>query len=488
MKDDQLALAQTVGLELELAATIAARDTAPAGGATAAALVETQSRFDLGREIGRGGMGRVLEANDRQFRRTVAIKEMLQGGGLQAKKRFLTEALVTGNLEHPGIPAVYERGDRADGSSYYAMQLVSGRTLAAALDEARTLEERVRLVPAIVKVAETVAYAHDRGVVHRDLKPENVLLGRHGQVFLLDWGIAKVRGLTASAANNETDGALTDGAKTQVGSVMGSPMYMAPEQARGDTEAIDERTDVFALGTMLYHVLTGRAPYQAKTVMALAAQAVEAKPPAVTELVSGVNPVLAAICAKAMQREPSERHRSALELAAALESFQSQGVRNTPSRLLSGVQNVGLAAVMLLAGVLLAFGMVGLYVIRHETAPFAFGGFLATLVGLTLAGVEYRTRGEAKLTGVGVAVATFTVLVAAFQLLMGTLNTLAALAVPGVSDDVPAFLHLAAQGLSEAMYAPFISLPLALAQAMVWALVSRRNAVDAIVPAKGLAP
>src|SRR5208337_4903293 len=109
----------------------------------------------------------------------------------------------------------------------------SGRTLADALDEARSLEERVRLLPAIVKVAETVAYAHERGVVHRDLKPQNVLVGRHGEVFLMDRGIAKVRGLTSTDA---AGGTVSDGVKTQVGSVMGSPMYMAPEQARGDTE------------------------------------------------------------------------------------------------------------------------------------------------------------------------------------------------------------------------------------------------------------
>jgi len=263
---------------------------------------------------------------------------------------------------------------------------------------------------------------------------------------------------------------------------------MAPEQARGDTEAIDERTDVFALGTMLYHVLTGQAPYQAKTVMALAAQAVEAKPPAVTDLVSGVNPVLAAICAKAMQREPSERHRSALELAAALESFQSQGARSTPSRLLSGVQTAGLAAVMLLAGLLLAAGMIGTYVAMALAGPFSLVGLFGTLVGLALAAVEYRTRGEARLTGVGVSVAAFTVLVAAAQLLKASNNVMGALAAPGVSDDVPRFLGLAAQGMSEACYSPLVALPLALAQVMVWALVSRRNAVDAIVLAKGLAP
>jgi hypothetical protein len=478
MKDEHLALAQTVGLglEAELAATVTASATAPAGGAsTIPAATTSGERFEVGREIGRGGMGRVLEATDRQFRRTVAVKEMLAVGDAHARRRFLTEALVTGNLEHPGIPAVYERGDRADGSSYYAMQRVSGRTLDDALEEARSLEERLHLLPAVVKVAETVAYAHDRGVVHRDLKPQNVLVGRHGEVFLLDWGIAKVRGLTSTDA--ATGAVVTDGMKTQVGSVMGSPMYMAPEQARGDTEAIDERTDVFALGTMLYHVLTGRAPYQGKTVKELADQAAEARPPAVTELEPGVHPELAAICAKAMQRDPAARHKSALELAAALEGFQSHAARKAPSRLLAGVQSAGLGAVVLLAVVLFGIGLVGVYEL-----VIVYGGVLplislfATLVGFALAAIEYRTAGHAKLVGVGLALALITFSVAAGQSLLGFIHTMVALVDPATSPDVETILRTGAQGMSEAAYGPFTSMPLALTQVVVWALVARRSA------------
>lgn len=473
MKDHPLWLAQTVGLELglELAEPMSTHGGAPSDGAPATPEVPGE-RFELGREIGRGGMGRVLEATDRQFRRTVAIKEMLPiGGVLHAKQRFLTEALVTGNLQHPGIPAVYERGTRPDGSSYYAMQLVSGRTLAEALEEAQSLEERVRLLPAIVKVAETVAYAHERGVVHRDLKPENVLVGRHGQVFLLDWGIAKVRGL---ASSDPTGGAVLDSVKTQVGSVMGSPMYMAPEQARGDTDAIDERTDVFALGAMLYHLLTGRAPYQGKSLLELAAQGIEARPPAVTEVVGDVNPELAAICAKAMQRQPADRHRSALELAAALEAFQSQAARKTPSRLLTGVLNAGLGAVVLMASLLLALGLVGVYLLSHH-GVLSYLSLFATVVGFALAAVEYRTRGHGRLAGVGLAVAVVTLSVGASQVLIGMIHTSEALQSPGMSQDVPRFLQLGAQAMGEMAYGPFSSVPLALAQVVVWALVSRRS-------------
>jgi hypothetical protein len=476
--DESLGLAKTVGLELALAETVAPLD----GGASEVSAPPVGERFELGREIGRGGMGRILEANDRQFRRTVAIKEMLPGGGAQARRRFLTEALVTGNLEHPGIPAVYERGDHADGSSYYAMQLVTGRTLAEALEVASSLEERLRLLPAVVKVAETVAYAHERGVVHRDLKPENVIVGRHGQVFLLDWGIAKVRGVPTSDGGSIT-GAVDAGAKTQVGALMGSPMYMAPEQARGDTAAIDERTDVFALGAMLYHVLAGRAPYQGNTVLALAAKALEARPPPVSELVADVNPELVAICTKAMQREAGDRHRSALELAAALETFQSQAAQAKPSRAIQGAQTAGLGAVLLMTALMLAVGLGG-----AVYAMAVFGGAIsglalfATVVGLTLAVVEYRTRGRQKLVGVGLGVAAITLCLGVVMLLKGVQNTVGELQTPEFAQDVPAFLHHAAEGLAEATYGPFTAMSLALAQVVIWALVSRHSALAEATP------
>lgn len=206
-------------------------------------------RYELLSLVGEGGMGRVVSARDRQFDRLVAVKE-LSGAGFsnEALRRFSTEAVVTGNLEHPGIAPVFERGVR-DGTPYYVMRLVRGRTLMQAIASTSSLDERLALLPAVVRVAHTLGFAHERGVVHRDVKPENVILGTHGETLLLDWGIAKVRGLTSS---DPTDGPTSVGTQTQMGTVMGTPMYMAPEQARGDTDAIDERTDVFALGAMLY--------------------------------------------------------------------------------------------------------------------------------------------------------------------------------------------------------------------------------------------
>src|SRR5262249_8854040 len=146
-------------------------------------------RYEAKDELGRGGVGRVVKALDRQFHRVVAVKELLKKNSPVQRKRFVTEALVTGNLEHPGIASVYERGEQADGSPFYSMRLVNGETLAEALQSAATLEKRLPLLPSLLRVVQTMAYAHSRGVIHRDLKPQNIILGGFGEVVILDWGL-----------------------------------------------------------------------------------------------------------------------------------------------------------------------------------------------------------------------------------------------------------------------------------------------------------
>src|SRR3974390_615240 len=166
------------------------------GGAPPGAVGAGGPRFVTSRVLGEGGMGRVHEALDRQFSRSVALKELRADRVSEAaRERFATEALVTGNLEHPGVPPVYERGLLPDGSPYYAMRLVRGRTLHDAIEQSHDLQVRLRLVGVVSKIAHTLAFAHERGVVHRDLKPENIILGKHGEAIVLDWGIAKVRGM-----------------------------------------------------------------------------------------------------------------------------------------------------------------------------------------------------------------------------------------------------------------------------------------------------
>src|SRR5690348_12331752 len=214
---------------------------------------------ERGAEIGRGGIGRVLLVMDAHLGREVAIKELLQdeaGVDSELMTRFLAEARITGQLEHPNIVPVYELGRRADGRLYYTMRMVRGETLSAALERARTLADRLALLTHFAGLCNAIAYAHSRGVVHRDIKPDNVMIGEFGETVVLDWGMAKVR--PAATASGGDDGMAVDRLEhfdpdvTMEGSLCGTPTHMSPEQARGALDEIDERSDVWALGVVLY--------------------------------------------------------------------------------------------------------------------------------------------------------------------------------------------------------------------------------------------
>jgi serine/threonine protein kinase len=179
-------------------------------------------RYAESRELGRGGMGRVIEATDRLLGRRVAVKQMLGSGDHGLRRRFDQEALVTAQVDHPGIPTVFERATGEDGKPYYTMRLIEGETMAQRLRAAQSLPERLLLLPALLRVAQTLCFAHAKGVVHRDVKPENVVVGSFGDAVLLDWGIAKVRGLGELRAG----GAVTagpDAGMTAHGAVLGTP-------------------------------------------------------------------------------------------------------------------------------------------------------------------------------------------------------------------------------------------------------------------------
>ena len=274
----------------------------------------SRSAYVFGKEIGRGGMGRVLAARDRRIGRPVAIKEILDlSPGMAA--RFEREARLTARLQHPGIVPVYEIGQFSGGRAFYAMPRLPGTTLREAIAHAHSLPERLALLPVVIAAAEAVAYAHSQRIVHRDLTPANILIGKFGETVVIDWGIAK--DLEAS----ETD--ITDpeprresASLTAAGAVIGTAAYMPPEQAGG--EPIDERVDVYALGAILYHLLAGHAPYRGPTTEAVLSQLRAGPPPPVAG-----PPVLASIVSRAMARDKSNRYRDAEELVEELKRFQT---------------------------------------------------------------------------------------------------------------------------------------------------------------------
>ena len=274
-------------------------------------------------EFARGGMGRILSARDRRLGRAVALKE-LQAGAAPEAARFVREALVTARLQHPAIVPIYEAGRWPDGAPFYAMKMVSGRSLDALIRAAGGLPERLALLPHLLAVAEAVAYAHSEHVIHRDLKPANVLVGAFGETVLVDWGLAKDLGQPSAAAGTEGSAPARTAASadaTVVGSVLGTPAYMPPEQARG--LPVDERADVYALGAMLYYLLVGVPPHSGTTVQDVLAAAATRRPEAIEAREPGAPGELVAIVTKAMDPDPAGRYPTASYLAADLRRFQT---------------------------------------------------------------------------------------------------------------------------------------------------------------------
>ena len=269
--------------------------------------------YQVGRLLGQGGMGRVFSAEDSSLDRTVAVKvlrpELADDEG--ARERFLREAKVLGRLEHPGAVPVHAAGWLPDHGPFYAMKLLSGETLGKMIERAAQRgrphrDDIARLVHVFDSVCQTIAYAHAHGIVHRDLKPENVMVDDFGVVLVLDWGLAK---------DMREAGTATDPKLTRDGAVIGTPAYMAPEQARGDTAAVDLRTDVFALGSILYEILTGLLPFTASTPMELIREVQHAEPHAPCAANRRAPRALSAICMKALSKDPDRRYPSAKELA-----------------------------------------------------------------------------------------------------------------------------------------------------------------------------
>lgn len=276
----------------------------------------TTAMYAIGEELARGGMGRILRAEDLRIGRPVAVKEMLGTEPAHAA-RFDREARVTARLQHPGIVPIYEIGKWPDGTPFYTMRLVEGRTLRDVLSDKASMPERMGLLPSVIAAADAVAFAHGRRIIHRDLTPNNVLIGSYGDTVVIDWGLAK----DLSSAENDPAGSATsaDGL-TSTGAIVGTAAYMPPEQARGDT--VDERADVYALGAMLYHVLSGEKPYSGESDAAIRAAIVKGPPRPLGE-VSKVPIDLVTIVAKAMSHDREQRYQNAKGLADELRKFQT---------------------------------------------------------------------------------------------------------------------------------------------------------------------
>jgi serine/threonine-protein kinase len=299
-------------------------------------------RYQLLGEIARGGMGVVLKGRDPDLGRDLAFKVLRTElvGRAGAEQRFVEEAQVGGQLQHPGIVPVYDLGRFGDGRPYFAMKLVKGRTLADLLaDRPHPGHDVGRFVRHFLQVCQTVAYAHSRGVIHRDLKPANVMVGGFDEVLVMDWGLAKVlpRGGLADEhkASRERERPEADapdepteirtvrfgsGSDTAAGSVLGTPAFMPPEQAGGEVDRLDERADVFGLGAILCVILTGRPPYVAESGEAVRLMAVRGQlAEALARLDGcGADVELVALCKRCLSADREARPRQAGEVSAAL--------------------------------------------------------------------------------------------------------------------------------------------------------------------------
>ncbi len=297
-----------------------------------------RGKYQILGEIARGGMGAVLKGRDTDLGRDLAIKVLLEShrNDMTLISRFIEEAQIGGQLQHPGIVPVYELGCFTDQRPFFTMKLVKGQTLAALL-QARSspAQDRARFLSIFESVCQTMAYAHSRGVVHRDLKPSNVMVGSFGEVQVMDWGLAKVlqSGGVADELKPELEASGEDQVQTarsgsdqdasRAGSVLGTPAYMAPEQARGQVNAVNERADVFALGSMLCEILTGAPPYQSGTYAEMHRMAADADlSPAFDRLrSSGDDAELIDLARRCLAPAASDRLRDAGEVSQAITSY-----------------------------------------------------------------------------------------------------------------------------------------------------------------------
>jgi len=309
-----------------------------------------ESRYRSRKELARGGMGAILRVFDENLRRELAMKVILDKGSDLPREaltlgRFLEEAQVTAQLDHPGIVPVHELGVDATGKVYFTMKLVQGEDLSAVFEKVKRGEEGwslVRALNVLLRSCEAMGFAHARGVVHRDLKPANIMVGRFGETYVMDWGLARVlerddtRDLRLQNPVDHAGTVMTDrmeqaGAEpnsplvTMDGHVIGTPVYMAPEQAEGRLERIGPQTDVYGMGAILYQLLTGQMPYTRPDVQAsphrILRWVLDGPPQPVHSLNPDIPAELIAICERAMARDSTRRYGTMVELAQDLRAY-----------------------------------------------------------------------------------------------------------------------------------------------------------------------
>ncbi len=296
-------------------------------------------RFRILRPHAQGGLGAVFVALDQELHREVALKQILErhADDPGSRWRFLQEAEITGGLEHPGIVPVHGLGTDRNGRPYYAMRFIRGASLKQAIadfhgDEGlrsepgrRSLALR-KLLRRFTDVCNAVDYAHSRGVVHRDIKPSNIVVGKHGETLVIDWGLAKATGRDEAGVKGDerplAPASASGSAETAPGSALGTPSYMSPEQASGELERLGPRSDVYSLGATLYCLLTNRPPFEGDVcdVIGAVRRGEFARP---RQLETSIDPAVEAICLKAMALEPLARYPTARDLVEDIERWMA---------------------------------------------------------------------------------------------------------------------------------------------------------------------
>ncbi len=279
--------------------------------------------YEIIGEFAQGGIGRITEARDIRLDRVVALKELRRNNGY-AMARFAREVRITAKLQHPNIIPVHEAGRWPGGAPFFAMKMVAGGSLEESIASCVTQQDHLRLVRNVADVTEAMAYAHSQDIVHRDLKPSNVLVGPFGETVVIDWGLAKDLSRDDSDLPLVAEPTSPGGYDTTDGVILGTPPYMPPEQARG--EAVDHRADIYALGAILYQVLSGQVPYWEHLSRDVLDQVRRRPPTALTKLRPDLPPDLLAIVEKAMARDPDDRYPNAGEMADELRRFTTGGL------------------------------------------------------------------------------------------------------------------------------------------------------------------